>query len=209
MENTFVVTINRQFGSGGRVIAEGLAKNLKVSYLDKKILEESATKLGLQSKHLKGYDEKAPSIWATPMVEVGNFSVLGIPHYLHSSTNDELYIMQTKLIKEQTEKASCVILGRTANYILKDHPRSISIYLYADKEFKLDIIHNVYEAEAKNLEKEMKRLDKERARYYENYTGRDWKDMTQYDLTINTAKLGIQKTIQLIEDYVKIKFNAK
>lgn len=206
MKNHYVITINRQFGSGGRLIGERLAEKLEIEYLDRKILAECAQKMGFAEEHLKGFEEKAPSIWTTPTVEMGAFSAVGIPYYLYSSTNDDLYIAQTKLIEEKAKEGSCVVLGRCANSILKDDPKCISIFLYANLDFKREIISKEYKMEMKNAEKEIKRVDKERFRYYENYTGQRWDDIAQYDLAINTATLGIDNTVDLIINYIKAKF---
>lgn len=206
MENNYIITINRQFGSGGRLIAEGLAERLGIEYLDRKILAECAAKMGFIEEHLKGFEEKAPSIWTTPTVEMGAFSAIGIPYYICSSTNDELYIVQTKIIEEKAKQSSCVVLGRCANNILKDNPKCISLFLYADMDFKREIISKYYKIEIKNAEKQIKRVDKERGRYYENYTGQRWDDVSQYDLAINTGAVGIEPTVQLIMSYIKMRF---
>lgn len=209
MTNNYIVSISRQFGSGGRIIAERVAQRLNIEYLDRKILSESAEKMGFTEEQLKGFEEKAPSIWNTPTVGLGTFVATSIPYYLYSSTNDELYIAQTKIMEEKIKQTSCVVLGRCAGYIFRKQPDCISIFLQADIKFRADTATKIYKLETKNLEKEIKRVDKERARYYENYTGHRWNDMAQYDLVIDTSKVGIENAIDLIESYVKLRIGNK
>ncbi|MHC1749944.1 MAG: AAA family ATPase [Cellulosilyticaceae bacterium] len=203
MSKQISITINRQFGSGGRVVGAELARRLDIEYLDRKILAGSAKAMGLSEEHLEQFDEKAPSAWKAPMVDMGVYPNMGIPYYFYTFTNDELYIAQSKLIEKQAKEESCVIVGRCANDILKDYPGNISVYLYADMEFRCRQIKEVYKMSAKNLEKEVKKIDKERAKYYNHYTTQEWDDLSQYHIAINTGKVGIEDTIDIIEKYVR------
>lgn len=209
MSKQIIITINRQFGSGGRVIGAELARRLDIEYLDRKILSGSAQLMGLSEEHLEQFDEKAPSAWKAPMVDMGVYPNMGIPYYFYTFTNDELYIAQSKLIEKQANQESCVIVGRCANDILKDHTGCISIYLYADMEFRCRQIKEVYKMNAKSLEKEVKKIDKERAKYYNHYTTQVWDDLSQYDLAINTGKVGIENTINIIETYARKRMLAE
>ncbi|MDA3732889.1 cytidylate kinase-like family protein [Niameybacter massiliensis] len=207
MKQPIAITINREFGSGGRLVGEKLAEALGMKFVDRLILTEAAKLMGVTEEHLKGFDEKAPSIWQTSSINMGSYHGMAVPCYFYSLTNNDLYVTQVNLIEKMAKESSCVFIGRCANVVLEDHPQKLSIFLHADKEFKKAMIRDVYHfTKADNIEKEMKRVDKERSNYYSNYTGFKWHDATQYDLTIDTGELGIDHTVKLIQTYIQMKF---
>ena len=123
------ITINREFGSGGRLIGEALSKKLNVKLVDKQILEEAAKAMKMSPQYLEQFDEKAPSIWDSFQYSNSIFHGMSIPMYYNKITNNELYIMEAEFIKKLAEKEKCIFVGRCASYILKDEPH-ISIFLY-------------------------------------------------------------------------------
>ena len=207
MKQPIAITINREFGSGGRLVGEKLAEALQMKFVDRLILSEAAKLMGIKEEHLKEYDEKAPSIWQMSSINMGSYHGMAIPCYFYSITNNDLYATQANLIEKMANETSCVFIGRCANTILSAHPRRVSIFLHANKEFKKTMIEDVYNfTNTDNIEKEMKRVDKQRSNYYTNYSGLKWKDISQYDLIINTGELGIENTVKLIQTYVQMKY---
>lgn len=209
MKNNIVITINREFGSGGRLVGEKLAEALDMQFVDRMILTEAAKQMGVTEEHLKSFDEKAPSIWQMSSVNMGSYHGMSVPYYFYSVTNNDLYVAQVNFIEKLAKEHSCVFIGRCANVILHDHPRCVSVFLHADVNFKKKMIQDVYHfTNLKDVEKEIKRIDKERSTYYTNYTGYKWRDSSQYDLTINTGELGIENTVKLIQTYVQMKYGT-
>lgn len=209
MKNNIAITINREFGSGGRLVGEKLAEALDMKFVDRMILSEASKLMGMTEEHLKGFDEKAPSIWQISNINMGSYHSMNVPYYFYGVTNNDLYGTEVNLIEKLAKEHACVFIGRCANVILENYPRRISVFLHADTNFKKKMIKDVYHlTNIKNIEKEMKKIDKERANYYRNYTGYKWKDLAQYELMINTGEIGIDHTVKLIQTYVQMKYGT-
>lgn len=206
MANRMHITINREFGSGGRLIGEALAEALGIKLVDKLILEEAAKAMKLSPNYLKQFEEKAPSFWDTFSYQGTSFHGMSIPMYYNSITNNDLYIMQAALIKELAQQESCVFIGRCANEILKDEPHVVSVFLYSSMEHRIKNLTEKYGFVAeKNIEKEIKKVDRQRAEYYRIYADAEWHDMRQYDLCIDTSKLSIEEVVRMIVNYTKVR----
>ncbi len=210
MAEKMLITINRQFGSGGRIIGEELAKALQIELVDQQILEKAAKVMKVKEGFLKKFDETAPTIWSGVNQAYGMFQGMAIPYYQDPITNHELYITETNIIQEIASKKSCVFIGRCANDILKHQPGCIRIYLQAPIAKRMKNATNLYGFKVeKDLKKAIVKKDKQRADYYKVYTQEKWRDTNQYDLVINTEQLGIKGSVQLILDYIKIKHQNK
>lgn len=204
MSKNLIVTINREFGSGGRIVGEELANKLNIQLVDELILKEAAKVMNVTENYLKKFEEKAPNVWGGLNQHYGAFQGMPIPYYHDLCMNNELYITQTALIKEMSMQQSSIFIGRCANNILKDDPNCISIFLYADIDIREKNITQVYGFEqCGNIKKEIHKVDKKRAEYYKSYTQCEWKDMSQYDIAINTGKIGLQKAVEVIINYLK------
>lgn len=205
MEN-LIITINREFGSGGRIIGEELANRLNISLIDGIVLKEAAKAMNVNEKFLKKFEEKAPSIWGGLNQTYGFFQGMTIPSYQDSIINNELYITQTGIIKEISLQESGVFIGRCANDILKDNPRCVKIFLHGDLDFRVQNLTDIYGfKKVEDIKKKIKKIDKKRSEYYKTYTQREWKDISQYDLIIDTGLLGLSQTVELILEYLRIK----
>lgn len=200
-----IITIGRQFGSGGRAVGELLAKKLGISFYDKELISIAAKESGINPEIFEDVDEKAANSLlyslSTGMYSFGSgFSVMGdLP------VNDRLYLLQHQIIKEIAAKESCVIIGRCADYVLKGNPDCINIFIYADIEFrKREAVkkHGIDEARAEHI---INKTDKSRANYYSFYSGMKWGMAENYDLCINSAKLSEEKIVDLIIDYMNMK----
>lgn len=198
------ITINREFGSGGRLIGEALANKLGAKLVDKLILEEAAKAMKMSPQYLEKFDEKAPSVWDSFVFNSYSFHGMAIPMHYNNVMNNDLYAMQAGLIKQLADKQSCVFLGRCANYILKDELACISIFLYGDMPSRIKKITEKYGFKKEgNIEKEILKIDKERAEYYRSYTGENWRNMKQYDLCIDTSKLSVEDITEIIYRYIQ------
>lgn len=201
----YIVTIGRQFGSGGRAIGEKLAAKLGVSFYDKELISLAAKESGMNPEIFENIDEKAANSLLYSL-SMGLYSFgSGFPAMGDLPVNDQLYILQHKIIKEIAERESCVIVGRCADYILKDNPNCVNIFIYADMEFrKQEAVkkHGIEEARAEHI---ITKTDKSRANYYSFYSGQKWGMAENYDLCINSAKLSEDKIVDIIYYYIQSK----
>ena len=201
----FVITIGRQFGSGGRSIGQKLAERLGISFYDKELISLAARESGMDPEVFDNVDEKAANSLlyslSMGMYSFGSgFSVMGdLP------VNDKLYLLQHKLIKEIAERESCVIVGRCADYVLRDNPRCINIFIYADMEFRKGEAIERHGIDAARAEHIINKTDKSRANYYSFYSGQKWGMAENYDLCINSGKLSEEKIVDLIIQYLQVR----
>lgn len=175
-----IVTIARSYGSGGKEIGRELAKALDVNYYGREIFEMSGG--GANA----GDDE---SIHKTSLEEA-----------------DELFKQQAKIIREIAEKESCVIVGRCADYVLRDMDNVVKVYLHAPLRDCMRRVIRLYELNPEDAKSLIHSMNKTRGDYYEHNTGSKWSDLTHYDLCVNTAGIGIKQCVDFIKDYINVKF---
>lgn len=191
-----VITINREYGSGGRYVGELLAKKLGIKLHDKDLIMMVSNESGLSASYI---EEKEQNITGTLLA---NFN----SQYYNNLTNDDnLFIAESNAIKEIAKKGSCVIVGRCADYILKDQENVFKIFVYSDDEKKVERAVKYYGLDEKNALKEINKINKAREKHYNHYTGAEWKDLEHYDFSINVDKFGIEKTVEIIEKMINEK----
>lgn len=193
--DNFVITINRQFGSGGHAIGEIIARKLNVAFYDSKLIDLTAEEGGFTKEYVKKNEQKLTSNLLYTLYKQ-NYA------YVNEAMppQDMLFMIQTKVIREIAAKESCVIVGRTADYILKGHPNCFNVFVHANKPFRINRIISDYGVAPQDAEKEMERKDKERINYSKHYTGHDWDDLQAYDLTVESSLFGIDITAAMIID---------
>ena len=205
MNKQTVITIGREFGSGGREIGERLARDLGIPFYDKELIALAAEKSGMSQEYLKEADEK-PTNSLLYSLSTG-FSLLGraaSPAYSMPIT-DKLFILQSDLIKQAAEQGSCVIVGRCADYILSDHPSCVHIFLRAELPLRIARCMKLYDLTKEKAEELITKTDKKRASYYNYYSGNKWGDLKNYHLCIDTGAVGIENTVRLIESFLEMK----
>lgn len=197
-----IITISRQFGSGGREIGRRLAKELGYHYYDQALVSELAKRTDMAEDYLMRVDEIDPQP-VMPMTVAQSFTQTIDPI---SEMNHEIYHEQAKLIEDLAEKGNCVFVGRAADYVLRDK-FPLRLFIVADDDFRLKRCHERGDVSAKQTDKqllkEIRAIDKRRGRYYEFYTGQAWGEATNYDLIINTSQLGIDQVIKLLADFIR------
>lgn len=197
MGNNFIITIGREYGSGGFEIGKKLAESLGIAFYDKNLIDEVAKKSGIQLATLHKGDEKAASIWFNPVFKNGTL-------------NDRIFWAQSDVILDIAEKESCVIIGRCADYILRDKENVIKVFIQAPFEDRVDRVANKYLIEIpEEAKKEILKTDKQRRSYYEFYTDNTWGGRKHTDLIVNSSVLGIDGTVELIREFVLRKLGAK
>ena len=204
MENNYVITIGRQLGSGGKDIGDLLAKHLDIPCYDKELIQLASKESGLQKEFFQEADEK------TRFSFFGNFFGFRSGYMGDSSNNyicnEALFKIQSDVIRSLAEKETCIFVGRCADYILRDHPRHLSVFITADLPDRIRKIaadQSISEKEAFAL---IEQTDKKRAGYYNYYTNKTWGMSTSYELCINSSVLGIEATARFILALIKQQF---
>lgn len=204
MKNNFVITLARQYGCGGRTVGKILADKLGVSYFDTDIIRLAAEKNGVNPEFYKEFDEKATSRFAGLFgysTSVGSFYSTT---YTDMVINDKVFFAESEVIKEVATKP-CVIVGRCADHVLEGKENLVKVFLHADMSARRDRIVNKYGIkDVKNIDKYILKADKHRAQYYNSYTDKEWGNIQNYDLTINTSKLSLEKVADIILNYLQL-----
>ena len=203
MDN-FVITIARQYGSGGRTVGEMLAKKLGIGYYDKDIIRIASEDSGIHETLFGRVDEYTSA--RRPLFgKKGIYSGELIPPQSKDFTSDEnLFNYQAKVIRELAEKESCVIIGRCANFVLKDYPNVLRVFVHANWDFRMEKAAEKLSMSTREIEKFLQKDDRRKDEYYRRFTGEEWKDATQYDLCLDSSKLGYDKCIEEIENQLNM-----
>lgn len=204
MDN-FVITIGREFGSGGKYIGEELAKRLHIKCYDKELLQVVSEKENVDIHLLEKTDEtNKGSFWYT-MASASFLASDSVNSFSALPMNEQIFLKETKVIQELAKKESCVIIGRCSNIILKYEPNVKNIFVYASNmDFKIKRKVEFAGLSAKEASKAIMKKDKERATYYNYFTNEKWGAKEGYDLLIDTSKIGVENAINLIETYIKM-----
>lgn len=200
MAQQLYVTIGRQFGSGGREIGKKVAQALGIPYYDKELLKVAAEKSGLSHEFLSNYDEKPTNSFLYSLV-MGQQNVLS---GVHGSTVEQLASQaQRDAVLSVAEQGSCVIVGRCADYILRDKPGLVRVFICADDDQRAKRICQRDGVSEKEAREKMKRMDKARSAYYAFHADREWSAADSYDLCINSSRRGIDAAVELILQFCK------
>lgn len=192
-DNNMIVTVAREYGSGGRYVAKLVAEKLGLKFYDKDLIKIISDESGLSAEYIEQNEQNMQ----------GNLlSNFNTNYYNNLSNDDNLFIAESKAIKEIAEKGGCVIVGRCSNYILKDNSNVINIFLYSDDENKVKRAVKYYGLDEKNALKEINRINKNREKHYNYYTNEKWRNINNYDLGLNVDKLGVEKTADFITEYI-------
>ena len=202
MDKKIIITISREFGSGGRFIGENVAKKLGIAFYDKAIIEIASDKTGFSPDYIKENEQKltSPSLF--------NFAISGsyagnMVFGNGESLQDTMFFAQSNVIKEIASKHSCVIVGRCADYVLEKFENCINVFIHSDMQSKINRAVNEYKLDSASVEKILKDRDKLRAKHYNYYTGRVWGDARNYDACFNSDYIGLEKVEDIIVDMAK------
>ena len=198
-----IITIGREFGSGGREIGKRLAELLGIAYYDKEIIEEIAKRTKLAESYVQQIVEQKPGFYYP--ITIGRTLHAQGTDYLLKQQSD-VYAEKNAVLREMAEKSPCVIVGRCADYILQDQ-KPFRLFVYADMASKMARCRRKAEVEEhlsdRALMKQIRRVDKSRARYYEYYTGQKWGARENYDLCVNTSSVDIKELAEAIAKLLK------
>lgn len=204
MNTKYVITISRQFGSGGRAVGQKLAQKLNIPFYDKELISLAAKESGMNPEIFKNVDETAANSLLYSL-SMGMYNFNGPLAMGDLPVNDKLYILQHQIIKDLATKGPCVVVGRCADYVLKDNPHTINVFIHANMEYRKKRAITVHNIEERRAETVINKTDKTRANYYSFYTGQKWGVTQNYDLCIDSSKLSDDKIVELICSYIELK----
>ena len=190
-----IITISREFGSGGRTIGRLVAEKLGIPFYDKELVDQVALESGFAPKYVEEHGEHAPGKSLLSYA----FAPQGVPGVMNGlSTADFLWSIQCGVILQLAEKGPCVIVGRNADYILKDREDVLHAFIHASKEFRADRIVRLYGESEKSPEARLNEKDKRRKVNYQHYTGRDWGAAHNYDICLDSGTVGVEECANII-----------
>ena len=196
-----IINIGRQFSSGGRYISKILCEEFGCQYFDKEILDLAAKESGFSPDVFKKNDEKKSFVHTlfhlhAPMLSDDNF-------YNNKFSEDSLFKFQCDAIRKAASQGSCLFIGRCADYVLRDEPNTVSIFLTADLKDRICRTMERYNMDEETAQKTISKKDSTRASFYNYYTGKKWGAAESYDLCINTSIFGLDKTAEFIADFIR------
>ncbi len=206
----YVITVGRSLGAGGRVTGHRLAEALGIDYYDKELLASAAESVGMDKRLFEKNDERAPGFLAGLLPMSMGYNALAWYAGPNNVSGEAVYGAQCDFIRRAADKGPCVIVGRTADYVLRDNPNVVSVFLHADEDACVDRIVRREECctpqAARALIRKTNRL---RAEFYNFYTDRTWGAAATYDLTINSARIGLEDRVRLIIDFINCRFGSQ
>lgn len=203
-QNTAIITIGRQFGSGGREIGETLAKELGIPFYDKELIALAGQRSGIDQSLLDDVDENATNSMLYSLVAGSYTPPNGFAAFPEESMADRLFATQCKVVRELAEKGPCVLVGRCCDYILREDPRCLRVFIHAPVQERVKRIMRLYKLDKAKATALMKKTDKRRAAYYTYYTGWKWGLAETNQLSLDSASLGIAASVQLIRQFVEL-----
>lgn len=204
MAEHVVVTIGREFGSGGHEIGNLLAERMNIPLYDNNLVRMVAEKLGIREATAQAVDETTLNSFLTgyvlaPIEYASSFKDVESVQPL----NEQVYELQSEIVRKLSARGSCVIVGRCADYILKDHPNCINVFICADKEDRIKRIAKRYDLSEKKAADKIKKVDRERKNYYESHTGLVWGSASAHQIVLNISRLGIERAVDVLEALCK------
>ena len=210
--NNVVITIGREFGSGGRELGKKIADRIGAKYYDKELLIEAAKRAGMCEEFFERRDERFPAFINGIFSFAFGYNSINCYSGSTSISDDSIYRAQSDFIHSLAEEESCVIVGRTADYVLRDHPRVVNVFVHAPEDECVARIMRRNEPDVATEEKakaKARRMNKLRANYYNFYSDKTWGKASSYDLTFDTSKLPIDGIVEVIVQYIRQRFGIE
>ena len=205
MNKNVVITIGRQFGSGGRYVGRLLAEKLGVPFYDKELLSEAAKNSGICEEIFEEHDEKPTRSLLFSLVTGMQSHMAAGNFYMDMPLNHKIFLAQFDAIRRIAGEGSCVIVGRCADYVLRENPDAVSIFVKGDMESKIARAVKYYGIEEDKAEVRSRKADKQRASYYNYYATATWGDVDNYDLVVDTGVLGVEGAVELIAKFLELR----
>lgn len=199
------ITISRQMGSGGAYIGQQLAKRLGFRYVDREIITKAAEAFHAQEDDVASRDERFQSMWNMYLSFNAYSMETYLPPLLPFPTSYDLFDVESKIIAQLAEQESSVIIGRCGFHVLKEHPNHVAIFLHANSDFRCLRIQQLYGLSEKDAREKISESDKARSSHIHAITDRKWTDARLYDLCVDTSRLGVDKTVDLVLEHLRIR----
>jgi cytidylate kinase len=197
-----IITLGRQLGSSGKLIGKALAEQLGIPFYDKALVARTAKESGLSEHLFDGVEEKPTHSLLYSLV-MGVQSTKGLYYQYNDMLNgDNIFKIQADVIRSIADEGPCIIVGRCADYILRDHPHVIRLFLCADEDHRIKTLMNRDGMSEKEAISAVNKADKRRANYYNFYTNKTWGDVKNYDLCLNTGELTQEECVKILVDYI-------
>ena len=204
MSKKLIITIARQYGSGGREIGERIACALGIPLYDKELITEAASRGNLNETVIKTAEESAANSLLYTLAMGSNVLGTTMSFGYKMPLNDKLFLLQSEVIKEYAANGSCVVIGRCADYVLRDEKKLLRLFIYGDLDHRKERVRERHpEVKESQIIDVINKTDKRRASYYNFYTGNKWGKYDNYDLAINSSTLGIEGTADMIAAFAK------
>lgn len=194
----YVITIGRQFGSGGRYVGRLLAEKLGIPFYDKELLAEASRHSGICEEIFEDHDEKPTRSLLFSLVTGLQMHSDASSMYMDMPLNHKIFLAQFDAIRRIAAEGSCVIVGRCGDYVLRDNPNAVRVFVKADMPSKIERAVKYYDVDPAKAEDHIRKADKQRASYYNYYASMDWGNVNNYDLCVDTGKLGVEGAVELI-----------
>lgn len=199
-----IITVGRQYGSGGREVAKKLAEVMNFAFYDKELLAEASKESGICQEVMENYDEKQEKRSFFSMMGLqGRMDPAGM--YLEMPLNHRIFLAQFDAIRKIADKGPCVIVGRCADYVLRDHETVLNVFIKASMPERIARITKLYGLDPMKAEEAIRKADKQRATYYNYYATGTWGDVANYHLCLDTGVLGIDGTVELIRRAIELR----
>ena len=208
MAKKIIITIGRQFGSGGRYVGRLLAEKLDIPFYDKELLSEAAKHSGICEEIFEEHDEKPTRSLLFSLVTGMQHHMGTGSFYMDMPLNHRIFLAQFDAIRKLAEEGSCVIVGRCGDYVLRDDPDAVSVFVKADMPSKIARAVKYYGVEEDKAEERIRKADKQRASYYNYYATATWGDVDNYDLVVDTGVLGVEGAVELIAKFLELRDEA-
>ena len=203
MDKKIVITIARGYGSGGKTIGKMLAKELGIPYYDRELLYMASEESGINLSLFHKNDEDIKKGIFEPAVNRYDGKLIP-PEDNDFVSKENLFNYQAKIIKDLAEKESCIIVGRCADFILKDTANTLKVFIWAPHQTCVNTVMDMYSITEKEADKRIRKIDKHRSEHYHYYTGQNWDNVRNYDLCLNTAQNSYEECVKIIKSCVEI-----
>jgi CMP/dCMP kinase len=198
---TFVLTISRQIGAGGAYVGQAVALRLGVRYVDREILRQAAVLLGREEGDLEALEERAASMWdrMASILSLGAPEAPFVPPPLPATGEDELFEVESRVMREIASREDAVFVGRGASWVLRSHPGMLRVFLHATEEVRAKRILESYHLPDMEVARQLvKRSDQQRGRFVQSLLGAPWTSPGSYDLCVNTTAIGLDETVEML-----------
>ena len=199
MKQNIIITIGRQYGTGGREIGKKLAEALSIPYYDREIIARAAKKSGFSEELFDQLDKRATNSFLYSLTMFGSTGTNGM------TLTDQLFLAQSKVLREVADAGACVVVGRCADHVLREYQNRCDFFIHGSIEQRIDRIHHCddYELSGRTPEAALEKMDKQRSTYYNYYTGKVWGKCDHYDLCVNAGRIGVEKSVDVIMHYIQ------